>query len=284
MAGLLSGLEKLGLEGWGDLDIFGSDEDKKTKKREPEVVKQPVILSEEDFIYDKTFNCPVCGKEAVSKVMKTSKAKSIGMDADLRPKYDGIDSQKYDVVLCKRCGYSALTRYFEGLMPAKAKLIKENITPNVTLTKYDTETVSYDEAMERYKLALACAVVSRAKASEKAYICLKSAWTLRGYQEELAEQGGADDKIEALKAQEKEYLQNAYTGFIEARKTENFPIAGMDEKTLDYLLAQLAYTFGQMDVAAKLVAGILGSNSVSPRIKDKARDLKDLILAARNKK
>ena len=77
--------------------------------------------------------------------------------------------------------------------------------------------------------------------------------------------------------EEKAYLKNALEGFLGARRTENFPMCGMDELTVDYLIAALATVFEQYDVAKKLLGNILVSRVASNRLKDKARDLKDTI-------
>lgn len=275
MAGLLSGLEGLGLGNLENMDIFEEPQVETVEQKKPVVVK----VEEKDFIYDKTFNCPVCGSNFTSKIMKTGKAKLIGTDKDLRPTYEGIDAVKYDVQLCPTCGYAALSRFYANITPGQAKLIKENISQKVRLTPFNGEIYTYEEAMERYKLTLANAVVKRARTSEKAYICLKSAWLLRGYVEHLGEIGDTTKNKQSLKAQEEEYLMNAYNGFAEARQSESFPMCGMDEITVDYLLAELAYHFKKYDVASKLVATILVSPSANNRMKDKARELKDQILA-----
>ncbi|MGN1145228.1 MAG: DUF2225 domain-containing protein [Acetatifactor sp.] len=277
MAGLLSGLAGLGLDKLENMSIFEEPE----KDEQTQQTKE-VKVAEKDLIYDKVVQCPVCGQSFSVKIMKTGKAKLLGTDQDLRPKYEGIDAVKYDVMLCTRCGYAALSRFFPTVTSGQAKLIRENISRNVQLHYYTGEVYSYDYALERYKLALANAVVKRAKASEKAYICLKSAWLLRGYAESL-EALEQTDNLEELKAQEEEYLQNAYDGFTEARQSESFPICGMDESTIDYLLAVLALHLKRYEVASKLVAGILTS-SANVRTKDKARDLKEQLLVELKKK
>lgn len=274
MAGLLSGLAGLGLNELEDMSIF-------EETQEEIVEKKPVIakIEEKDLIYDKAFGCPVCGNTFTSKIMKTGKVKLIGTDRDLRPTYEGIDAVKYDVQLCPSCGYAALSRFFPNITSNQAKLITKNISRKVRLHPFEGEIYTYEEAMERYQLALANAVVKKARNSEKAYICLKSAWLLRGYVEYLDE---TDDKVQdrkALKAKEEEYLLNAYSGLLEARQTESFPICGMDEITLDYLVAELAFHFKKYDVASKMVAIILTSSVANNRMKDKARELKDEILA-----
>lgn len=274
--GLLSGLGGLGLSGLEGMDIF---EEEEAKKKVAEAAAPPKV-EEKDLIYDRNFTCPVCGTEFSAKIMKSGKAKLIGTDMDLRAKYEGIDALKYDVELCEACGYAALSRYFTNIGSAQAKLIKEKVSTNVHITQYQDEVYSYEQAFERYKLALVCAVVKKSKASEKAYICLKSGWLLRGWRESLQESGKGNEKlIGELEKQEDEYLQNAYKGFVEARKSETFPLCGMDEVTVDYLLAVLAARFKKYDVASRLVSNILASSSANARMKDKTRDLKEQILA-----
>lgn len=275
MAGLLSGLSGLGLGNLENVQIYEEpkEENKEVKAEVPEI-------SEKDLILDKSFECPVCDSKITSKVMKTGKAKLLHTDRDLRPVYEGIDAQKYDAILCPKCGFSSLNRYFKPMTAGQRKLIKEKISQKVQLHTYGGDIYSYEEAMERYKLALVCSIVKQAKASEKAYTCLKSAWVLRGWQEELEKTGGDKAKLQELKAEEKEYLKNALEGFISAKASENFPICGMDEMTVDILIAELAFGFGKYDIASKVVASVLTSPSANTRMKDKARELKDEILAA----
>lgn len=278
--GILSGLGGLGLGGLEGMDIFEEEE----AKKETAAAAAPPKIEEKDLIYDKNFTCPVCGTEFRAKIMKTGKAKLLGTDQDLRARYEGIDAVKYDVELCPVCGYAALSRYFSNLGSAQAKLIKEKISISVHITEYHDEIYSYEQAFERYQLALACAMVKKAKASEKAYICLKSGWLVRGWRENLQDNGkGNEALVEKLKKQEDDYLQNAFRGFAEARKSENFPLCGMDEVTVDYLLAVLAIRFKKFDVASHLVAGILASPSANARMKDKARDLKEQIMAEKKR-
>lgn len=277
---ILSGLGDFGLDGLEGMDIFEEEEKENRKKA---AAAEPPKIEEKDLIYDKSFTCPVCDEEFASKIMKTGKAKLLGTDSDLRAKYEGIDSVKYDALLCPACGYAALTRYFNSIGSAQAKLIKEKISTSVRVIKYDDEIYSYEQAYERFRLSLICAVVKKAKASEKAFICLKSGWLMRGWRESIQENGGDAKKIEELLKQEVEYLQNAYKGFVEARQSESFPMCGMDEMTIDYLVAVLAMKLGKYDVASRLVSSILASSMANARMKDKARDLKEQIIAEMKK-
>ncbi len=284
MAGILSGLKSLGLDKLEGLEIFEDEEKKGLKIQKKAEAKEPAVLEEKDLIYDKTFTCAVCDKEFSSKIMKTGKAKLIATDIDLHYRYENIDAIKYDVVTCPKCGYSALLRYFPMTTSAQAKLIKANVYGKVKLTPISGETYTYEDMLERYKLALVCSIVKRAKDSEKAYVCLKNAWLLRGYAEELELKNElTEEQRQEMKAQELEYIQNALDGFINAIQRESFPICGMDVLTIDYLIAALAFQVGKDDIAAKKVAEILVSNAANERVKNRARELKRMILERHKK-
>lgn len=274
--GIFSGLKNLGLGSLEGMNLF-EDTQKEEAKRAAPAVTAPPKPEEKDLIYDRSFVCPVCDSSFTAKIMKSNKARLIGTDPDLRARYEGIDAVKYDVVMCPVCAYAALIRFFSHVTTNQAKLIKEKISQVVTLTPYNGETYSYEEAMERYKLALVSALIKRSKASEKAYLCLRNAWLLRGYAESLKEENPEDAKIGELKEQEEELLSNAYKGFSEARQSESFPICGMNTVTFDYLLAVLATHFKEYEMAGRLLGAVLMSPGANARIKDRAREMKNQI-------
>ena len=102
---------------------------------------------------------------------------------------------------------------------------------------------------------------------------------LRGWRETLEREPGTEEKRAELKAQEREYLKNAMEGFIAAEAAESFPICGMDDTTLEYLIANLAFGLGKNDIASKLISEILIRPYANSRMKEKTRELKDAILA-----
>ncbi|MDD3368729.1 MAG: DUF2225 domain-containing protein [Lachnospiraceae bacterium] len=277
MAGLLSGLGDLGLGNLEDMNLF--EEAESEKKAAEEVAPKVPVVQETDFLYDKTYECPVCGKEFKNKTVKVGKAKLSGTDMDLRPKYEQIDLLKYDVIMCPHCGYAALSRYFKFITETQGKMVKKTISERFKPKNLNKDIYEYEDALERYKMALANAIVKQAKPSEKAYICLKTAWLLRGKAEHLdAKAADYAQKKKECEAEENEFLKKALEGFLSARQTESFPMCGMDESTVDYLIAVMAVKFGQLEIATKLVAQILSSSTTNPRMKDRARDLKNKII------
>ncbi len=279
MADLLSGLESLGLGDLSGLDIYAKS-DKPAIRKDVEEEKAPEIpkVNEEDFLFDKKFNCPVCNKSFKTRMIRAGKARLEKVDTDLRPIFEHVDTVKYDVVVCTNCGYAALNRFFQNVAHTHVKIIRESICSNFVNTFSNDLVYTYDEAIKRHKLALLNTVMKRGKDSEKAYTCLKLAWLYRGYMESLTpEEENFADRVREYKAEEINFMEKAYEGFTKAYSAETFPMCGMDDMTITYLLGDLARQLGKYGEASKHVSTILASRRVNDRIKNKARELKDMI-------
>ena len=281
MAGILSGLARFGLGKLENMELY---EAPKKEEAGTDGKPAPTVMQEQDFLFDKSCTCPICDKEFKNRTVRVGKAKLAGSDLDLRPRYEQIDLLKYDIIMCPYCGYTALSRFFKFVTAPQARNIKKTISATFEPQKERKEIYTYDEALERYKMALANAIVKQTRASEKAYICLKTAWLLRGKAEHLnKELPDYEEQKNQCMEEENEFLRNALEGFMTARQSESFPMWGMDEPTVDYLIAVTAMRFEQYDVSSRLIAGILQSTA-NPRMKDKARDLKEMVMAKMKEK
>lgn len=274
--GLFSGLEKFGLK-TSDLNVYEEKKEEAQKGGDGAEAK-PKEVSEEELIFDKTYKCPCCDNEFHAKAVRAGKVKLVATDSDLRPKYQQFDCLKYDAVVCPKCGYSAIARFYTYLTGAQTKLVKEQISAGFKGIKEPEGVYTYDNAIERYKLALVSTIVKRGKNSERAYTCLKLAWIIRGKYETLPkETPNYDNVVKELKGEELELLDNAYTGFNAAFSSEQFPMCGMDENTLMILLADLARRTGKKDECGRWVSSILVSRTCNDRIKNKAREIKEMM-------
>ncbi|MCR4741069.1 MAG: DUF2225 domain-containing protein [Lachnospiraceae bacterium] len=289
--GIFSGLEALGLDKIVGDDLFETEAREAEEKKKADEraarnelkVHTPKILTEGDYIFLKTYKCPCCRTDFKNPTVKSNKARLIKQDTDLRPIYRDIDPLKYDVVMCPNCGYAALTSYFDKITMPQVKLVRAGISSHFTPREFET-ILDYSDTYLRYQLALGNAMVKRSRASEKAFICLKTAWILRGYRERLLSPDNTEGPVNeatitALEKDEAEFINKAYEGFVEARANETPPICGMDTVTMDYLVAALAYKTGNLDNAARLVSSILLKNTVGKHTKDSARELKDMIIS-----
>ena len=61
-------------------------------------------------------------------------------------------------------------------------------------------------------------------------------------------------------------------------------MCGMDEAIVEYLVAVLAMEFDQLDVSARIISNLIVSPSANSRMKDKARDIKELLVAKMKEK
>ncbi len=273
MSSIFSGLESLGLKGVEKVDVFEDAAEKKAEQAKQQEAKK--VVQEEDYLFDKSYTCPVCDREFKCRMIRTGKVRLVGADSDLRPRYQGIDSLKYDAILCPKCGYAALNRYFNFVMASQAKNIKEKISSSFSYQQENELVYSYDDAIMRHKMALLNTVIKKGKCSERAYTCLKLAWLCRGKREMLMQEEHKKEDIQKLVEEEKELIANAYEGFESAFSKEDFPMCGMDQYTMLYLLAELARRIGKVDEAKRYISKVLVARDAQPRIKNKAFELKE---------
>lgn len=278
MSNIFAGLESFGIKGTENVEVFQDN----TVKKDNVVQEKKKEASEEDFIFDKSYTCPVCDHEFKCKMVRTGKVRLIGADTDLRPIYQDVDSLKYDAILCPQCGYAALNRYFSFVMSTQAKNIKEKISANFKYQPESGKVYTYDDAIARHKMALLNTVVKNGKCSERAYTCLKLAWLCRGKRELMMKGDYKKEEAMELVAEEKELLVNAFEGFESAFNKEDFPMCGMDQYTMMYLLAEIARRIGKTDEAKRYVSKVLVARDAQSRIKDKAFDLKEKLQGKNN--
>lgn len=268
---LFKDLESMGITGGDRIDLFPDE----SKKEKPKVLKKVVNTS--DIVYERSINCPACGKSFKTTSIRSGRVRFVDTDLDLRPIYSGFDPIPYDVVVCNHCGYAGLNKYFQSLSEFKAKNIKAEISANYKGKVYP-EILSYELAIERYKLALFNSAVGHDANGTKAYLCLKISWLYRGWRLELAEEESEDkDLYKNLMIQEILFVKNAYEGFLIAYENEDFPIMSIDQGSMEYLIAELARRLGKFAEARKWLSRVIQRKNTNKRLHEKIFEVKDLI-------
>ena len=283
--GILEGLEKFGFDGSGMDNLFGDENTAKTqepeKKPEQQKTAEDFITPEVEYLLEKKITCALCDRQFKEKAVKTSKMRRLQPDRDLRPRFQGVDTLKYEIISCPYCGYTAQNRYFEHLSSLQIKLIREGVCTKFTPSDEPTpETYDYDQALDRYKLALFNTVVKKGSTSEKAYLCLKMSWLCRGKAEELQKKGVTPDSetMKKCREEERKYYEQAYEGMTKAIASEHFPICGMDSNTMDLLLAAMAFELGKYEAASRMISRILISKTANRNSKDRALEMKEELI------
>lgn len=252
---IFSGLEDLGFKEIEEVQLYKSEEEEKKEEQEQEIKKV------ESYLYDKSVQCPICGCEFKAKALKTSAYKKSSKDSDFFVRYALINPYFYDVWLCNSCGYAAMKSDFEKIRNFQIDLVKTNITPKWKGKIY-SDIYDLDIGIERYKLSLLNYSLNEGKSSQKAMNCLKLAWMYRLSKDEEKEQI---------------FLKNALKGFNDAYCNEPFPVYGMDKYTVMYLIGELYRRTYDYENALLWFSNLLTTPKVKPKLKDLARDQKDLI-------
>ncbi len=269
MSNLFSGLEVFGLGDFIEKEIYESKHSINDEQDDK--------MLQESYLFDRKVRCPVCNHICHIRTVKTGKAKLITTDTDLRPIYEGIDPVLYDAALCQHCGYAALNRFFTKITPKQRQWVKESISNRYRSKSYP-DMYTYKIAIERYKLVLLNAVVKKVKPSEKAYICLKLSWLYRGYEEELRHDLQlTKEELRSIREERNRFIENAYEGFISAYQFERFPVCGLQEITVMYLIGDLARRLKRDGEAIKWLSRVIVSPQATERIKNRARDIKEII-------
>lgn len=286
---IFSEMKNMGVEVEGvDKSSLYDLEDTSKKGDKTDATKADVIaapIDETEYIFDKNYKCPICSERFIAKTVRTGKIKLVSSDMDLKPNYAELEPIKYDVVACPHCGYASLTRNWDHITDAQAKLVKAGITSNFKGIKSSGKNYyTFSDAKDRYMLALMNAIVMKFKNSERAYIMLKLAWLYRYEYKQRMEDDIIDGKLlAALKEREAGCILDAYKGFRISMEKEMPPICGMDSNTLTFLLSDLARQCKDYETSRKLVGSILVSRSATSRLKERARQEKELLLAETGK-
>ncbi|OBR91849.1 MULTISPECIES: DUF2225 domain-containing protein [Clostridium] len=222
-------------------------------------------LSEEErqklLLYNKKVVCPVCDNNFNARAIKKSSYRILKKDSDFFIRYSIINPYFYDVWVCDECGYSAMKSDFEHLSDYDANIIRQKISPKWKSKNYP-EVYDIDLAITRYKLSLLNYYIINARSSKKAMNSLKIAWMYRLKEDEKKEM---------------EFLNQALENLQSAYYNEPSPIYGMDKFTTMYLIGELMRRTGREEDSIIWFSEVTTSTIASQKIKNLARDQKDLI-------
>lgn len=213
------------------------------------------------YVLGKTFTCNVCDNDFTGNIARMTKLKFISSDADLHPNYEPMDPLLYDVLICPLCGYSAMSMFFNKFPERQIPLIRMGVTTKFRPRNFN-QIMSYEEAVEKYKLALITAMVRGAKKGEIGYICTKIAWLYRLLDKENSY---------------KDFAHKAAVEFELAYQEEDFPICQMDETTLGYLIAYFLFISESYDESLRWIGRIVTNRNITNRLKERSLDLKSQI-------
>ena len=215
-----------------------------------------------DALYDKSYTCPICEQNFTAKSIKVRKNQVVSTDSDLYSRYSLVNPLLYDILLCPHCGYAALIKSFDALLPKQKEWIRIQLSSN-HMNHFSSEYVTLQEGIHKHKMALLICITKKGKIGEQAYIALRIAWLYRE----------AGDKTNEFS-----FLERAYDGLEAALSSERFPIFGLDESTAMYILADVGYKLGKIAESKRYLASLITYPDIPSRIKNRALELKEKII------
>ena len=257
---IFGGLSAFGLGNAEKTRVYGAGETDGAAESEKAAAMKEIELG----IYYKSFNCPVC--ETASKVpaVRSSHIRLIKSETDFMPVYKDPNPLYYFAVFCKYCGFAAIASPLKTPSPAQKKSIREKIC---AAWKFDKQYPAYYDpqtAAEVHKLALYNAVVAGEKESVKAIISLHLGWLYRIME---------DAENETV------FLRTAREGFEHIYYNERAPVGNLDKSGQQYLIGELLRRTGDLHGALDWFKLVLIGREAPQKIKNLARDQKDLIMA-----
>lgn len=216
-------------------------------------------------VIQKGTRCPICNNDFKTPRARMPKIRLHSIDDDLRPYYEGIDVVAYEVVTCPECGYSSIFKTFEDVTENTKGEIKSFLEDNYKKREWP-EYVDTQTAIEKFLFALQCLAPKKANIGEYAYIYLKLSWLFRVH---TTNEKHADNELFC----QKKFVECAEQTFAEVR----FPVLDFDENVFLYLIGEVCRRIGDYERAYKYIGKVLTSSDCEPKLKERAKDVKEMI-------
>lgn len=221
------------------------------------------------WLYKKEMHCPVCHRDFLDTYPRYTRLRMEYVESDFRPHYvSDIFPFYYDITVCNNCGYGMLTDRFSEITEGERMRIREEILPKFHSRSYPL-LLSKEQAEEKYKLAQLSAGLMNLKDSEYAYFMLRCAWFYKEVKEKANIQPNAELDLDSntlrCYAVAVEHFEKAYVA-------EEFPVRGMNELALAYLITVLNYRLQKMDKVNQWLRECYANPAITAKENQKMRD------------
>ena len=215
-------------------------------------------MGEFTFTVQKT--CPICGES--TRIVKTkSKLMVEKTDEDFCVHYKGFNPYFYKIWFCEHCGFAADEKTFLGTMPSLHKKKIQEFLAQRKLGMQFVEERGIPDAVASFKLAIFYAEMTDQPLARRAGLYLELAWIYRA--------DGEQDK-------ENEMMQRAADLYDTSLMTERYPINGLSDNTVVYLIGAIYFRMQDYEKSTKYLSRIIGDQSIRDndnRLYKRARDL-----------
>lgn len=204
--------------------------------------------------------CPVCG-ETTRVVKVKSKLLAERTDEDFCVHYKEFNPYFYKIWFCEHCGFAADEKTFLGSIPLTHKRKIQEFLNSRKLGLKFVEERQVPDAVASFKLAIFYAELTGQSLAKRAGLYLELGWIYRASEE---------------KEREDEMLERAISLYDRSLMTERYPINGLSDNTVIYLIGALYYRLHDFEKSTQYLSRIIGDQRIRDEdivLYKRARDL-----------
>lgn len=204
--------------------------------------------------------CPICG-ETTRVVKVKSKLLAERTDEDFCVHYKEFNPYFYKIWFCEHCGFAADEKTFLGSIPLTHKRKIQEFLNSRKLGLKFVEERQVPDAVASFKLAIFYAELTGQSLAKRAGLYLELGWIYRASEE---------------KEREDEMLERAISLYDRSLMTERYPINGLSDNTVIYLIGALYYRLHDFEKSTQYLSRIIGDQRIRDEdivLYKRARDL-----------
>lgn len=204
--------------------------------------------------------CPICG-ETTRVVKVKSKLLAERTDEDFCVHYKDFNPYFYKIWFCEHCGFAADEKTFLGSIPLTHKRKIQEFLNSRKLGLKFVEERQVPDAVASFKLAIFYAELTGQSLAKRAGLYLELGWIYRASEE---------------KEREDEMLERAISLYDRSLMTERYPINGLSDNTVIYLIGALYYRLHDFEKSTQYLSRIIGDQRIRDEdivLYKRARDL-----------
>lgn len=204
--------------------------------------------------------CPICG-ETTRVVKVKSKLLAERTDEDFCVHYKEFNPYFYKIWFCEHCGFAADEKTFLGSIPLMHKRKIQEFLNSRKLGLKFVEERQVPDAVASFKLAIFYAELTGQSLAKRAGLYLELGWIYRASEE---------------KEREGEMLERAISLYDRSLMTERYPINGLSDNTVIYLIGAIYYRLHDFEKSTQYLSRIIGDQRIRDEdivLYKRARDL-----------
>ena len=204
--------------------------------------------------------CPICG-ETTRVVKVKSKLLAERTDEDFCVHYKDFNPYFYKIWFCEHCGFAADEKTFLGSIPLTHKRKIQEFLNSRKLGLKFVEERQVPDAVASFKLAIFYAELTGQSLAKRAGLYLELGWIYRASEE---------------KEREGEMLERAISLYDRSLMTERYPINGLSDNTVIYLIGAIYYRLHDFEKSTQYLSRIIGDQRIRDEdivLYKRARDL-----------